>query len=103
MTRKTEILPTAVLLTIGRLIPELNPTFAMGNLDQAPRNPMTAVFPSISIIGCLFHFAKAIYESVQKLGLPKLFMRNHDFSMWIRRIMALPFLPEEEIASVYFF
>ena len=30
-------------------------------------------------------------------------MRNHDFSMWIRKIMALPFLPGEEIASVYYY
>ena len=37
MTRKTERLYTAVLLTIRRLIPELNPTFAMGDFEQAPR------------------------------------------------------------------
>ena len=92
MTRKTERLYTAVSLTIRRLIPELNPIFAIGDFEQASR---------ITIIGCWFHFTKAIYENVQKLGLSKLYMRNHDFSMWIRKIMALPYHPVEEIASVY--
>ena len=102
MTRKTKRIYMAVLLTIRRLIPELNPTFAIGDLMQAPRNAMTRVFPSITIIRCWFHFTKAIYDNVQNLGLSKLYMRNYDFSMWIRKVMALPFLSEEEIASVYY-
>lgn len=28
-------------------------------------------FPSVDIIGCLFHFKKAIYEHAKKLGLTK--------------------------------
>ena len=102
MTRKTERLYTVVLLTIRQLIPGFNPTFAIGDFKQASRNAFIAVFPSITIISCWFHFTKAIFERVQKLDLSKLYQRNQSFSMWIRKIMALPLLPEkEEIRSVY--
>ena len=101
MTRKTERLYTVVLLTIRQLIPGFNPTFAIGDFEHAPRNAFIAVFPSMTIISCWFHFTKAIFERVQKLGLSKLYQRSQSFSMWIRKIMALPLLPEEEIRSVY--
>ena len=76
MTRKTERLYTVVLLTIQQLVPGFNPTFAIGDFEQASRNAFIAVFPSITIISCWFHFTKAICERV-------------------------PLLPEEEIRSVY--
>ena len=69
MIRKTERLYTVVLLTIRQLIPGFNPTFAIGDFEQASRNAFIAVFPSITIISCWFHFTKAIFERVQKLGL----------------------------------
>ena len=72
MTRKTERLYTVVLLTIRQLIPGFNPTFAIGDFEQTSRNAFIAVFPSIIIISCWFHFTKAIFERVQKLGLSKL-------------------------------
>ena len=101
MTRKTERLYEAVLITIRRLIPEFNPAFAIGDFEEASRNALESIIPSITIIGCWFHFTKAIFEKVQKLGLSKLYKQNQFFSIWIRRIMALPLLPEEDILPVY--
>ena len=101
MTRKTEKLYEVVLITIRRLIPESNPAFAIGDFEQASRNALESIIPSITIIGCWFHFTKAIFEKVQKLGLSKLYKQNQFFSIWIRRIMALPLLPEEDILPVY--
>ena len=102
MTRKTQGLYEAIIITIRRLMAEFNPAFAIGNFEQAPRNALASVYPPITLRGCWFHFTKAIFEKVQKLGLSKLFKRNHFFPMWICRIMTLPLLSEEDILPVYF-
>ena len=63
-------------------------------------NP-SIVFPYINIVGCWFHFTKAVYDKVQKLGLGKLYQVNKEFKNWIHLLMSLPFLPEEEIRPTY--
>ena len=66
MTRKTEnLLYRAVLYSIHELLPNFIPTFAIGDFEPAPRNALKELFPSITIIGCWFHYTKAlcIWES----------------------------------------
>ena len=58
MTRKTEKLYRAAILGIMELIPNFNPIFAIGDFELAPRNDLEDIFPSITIIGCWFHFTK---------------------------------------------
>ena len=101
MTGKTEKLYRAVMITIRILIPGFNPAFAIGDFEQAPRNALTDIFPSVTIIGCWFHFTKAVFEKVKKLGLSRLYKTNQLFRIWIRKLMALPFLPEEHIRHTY--
>ena len=101
MNGKTEKLYRAVMITIRSLIPGFNPTCAMADFEQAPRNALSAVFPSVTIIGCWFHFTKAVFEKVKKLGLSNAYKKNQLFRTWIRKLMALQFLPEEQIRNIY--
>ena len=101
MTRKTENLYRAVLFSIHEIIPNFVPTFAIGDFEPAPRNALKELFPSITIIGCWFHYTKALYEKVQRLELIIMYKKNRNFIKWIRQLMALPWLPEEEIYPVY--
>ena len=101
MTRKTEQLYTAVLSSIRELIPCFIPVFAIRDFEIAPRNALKGIYPTVTIIGCWFHYTKALYEKVQKLGLTLLYMKNHSFRKWIRRLMALPWLPEEKRYTLY--
>ena len=57
--------------------------------------------PDINLVGCWFHYTKAIYDKLKKLGLCKLYKLNKTFKKWIRQTMSLPFLPEEDIRSTY--
>ena len=84
MTRKTETLYRAAILAIRELIPNINPTFTIGDFELALRKALETIFPSITTIGCWFHFTKAIYEKIQTIETE-----------------TLHFLPEEEIRSVY--
>ena len=49
----------------------------------------------------LFHYTKAIYDKVQKLGICNLFKHNKAFKKWIHQLMSLPFLTEEDILPTY--
>ena len=42
-----------------------------------------------------------VYEKVQKLSLTILYKKNPNFRKWVRQLLALPWLPEEEIYPVY--
>ena len=101
MTNKSEKLYKAVITTVQQLIPTFNPTFAIGDFELAPKNSFTEVFPHITIIGCWFHYTKAIYDKVKKVGLSKLYKRNQNFRAYIRKLMGLPLLPEEDILPVF--
>ena len=68
MTNKSEKLYNAVVITVRQLLPSFNPTFAIVDFEIAPRNSFTQVFPSITIVGCWFHYTKAIYDNVKKIG-----------------------------------
>ena len=43
--------------------------------------------------GCLFHIDKAIFKKVKRYGLERAYRNNDDIKAYIRKIMALPFLP----------
>ena len=101
MTAKNEQLYTAVIAAVRDYIPEFNPSIVMCDFEKASRNAFISLFPYANIVGCWFHFTKALYEKVQKLGLGKLYQVNKEFKNWIHLLMSLPFLPEEEIRPTY--
>lgn len=43
--------------------------------------------------GCLFHFNKCIYKSVLRLGLANAYRNDDRVLKFVRKIVALPFLP----------
>ena len=94
MTAKSEQLYRAVLSALHEFIPNFKPTFALCDFEIASRNAFTTVFPNIILVGCLFHYTKALHEKVQKLGLGKLYKYNKVFKTWINQVMSLPFLVE---------
>ena len=101
MTNKSEKLYKSVITTVQQLLPTFNPTFAIGDFELAPKNSFTKVFPHITIIGCWFHYTKAIYDKVKKIGLSKLYKTNQNFRAYIRKLMGLPLLPEVDILPVF--
>ena len=83
------------------MIVDFNPVYAMGDYEIASRNALMQNFPYVTLIGCWFHFTKALFDNIKKTGLYKLYKTNQVFRQWIRKLMALPLLPEEEIHGVY--
>ena len=74
----------------------------MCDFEKASRNAFRSVFTNITIVGYWFHFAKAIQDKLQKIGLGKVYTTNKAFKKWVLKLMSLPFPPKEGISSTYF-
>ena len=101
MQKKTEGLYSAVILKLLDLIPGFSPKLAVSDFEKAPRNAFTYLFPEMKMIGCWFHFTQAIWKKTQILGLGKLYKTKEIYADWLRKLMALPLLPQSEITSTF--
>ena len=59
------------------------------------------VLPSVDIKGCVFHWTQRLYKKITTLGLSPAYMMKKDKYVFMRKLMALPFLPHEHIRPVY--
>ena len=71
----------------------VNPESVMIDFEQSMMTAWEHVYPLIPIKGCLFHLCKNIYRHVQSEGLAQHYMDDEDFSVNIRMISAISFVP----------
>ena len=101
MSSKNENLYTAVLQKIVEMIPDFQPELAVGDYEKASRNTFRKIFPSITVSGFLFHYSKAIWKKVKKLQLSSTYSKNTSLNEWIKFVISLSMLPEEEIFPTF--
>ena len=77
------------------------PTRAITDFEPAIARALEINFPEITVHGCSFHFAQTIHGQIKKTGLIRLFHRDQKFRQWACKVMALPLLPEDQLAQVY--
>jgi hypothetical protein len=58
-------------------------------------------FPGVELIGCFFHFRKALWRKLQDLGLTSFYNSNPQFQMWINMVAALSYVPVDQVAEYY--
>ena len=101
LTGKEEGLYRCIMESIRNLIPQFNPMSCMSDWEIAPRNVMKDFHPDINIKGCWFHFTQRIWHQTQKLGLVNSFHSNQELSIFVKHLMAIPFLPSTLIRPTY--
>ena len=101
MISKNENLYTAVVLSLHQYIPDFTPLMAICDFEKAPRNSFLKNFPHLTLVGCRFHYTKALHDKIRKLGPNKLYLTNKILKKWVCQLMALPFLTEEEIHPTF--
>ena len=57
------------------------------------------LLPNAKILGCFFHFKKAIWRRVQKKGMSKRFDVDQNFKKFIQECGALAHLPLEKLQN----
>jgi len=58
-------------------------------------------FPNVDIKGCVFHWDQAVMRKVAKLGLKAVYDQKPAIHIFIRKILALPFLPADHIRPAF--
>ena len=76
---------------------ELRPLHLMFDFERAALNAAGAVFTGAEVHGCLFHLPQNIYRKVQEEGLTLDYRDDEDVQLSIKKLVALAFLPAEEI------
>lgn len=72
-----------------------NPIQFLVYFEVAMFNAIRRVHAGILIRGCYFHFAKAIYRKIQKIGLSNLYRNSREFKFWVGMVSVLPLVPVE--------
>jgi len=96
--------PTYVrmLTALKNLCPELAPKMIMSDFEKASVNAFQEVFPGSENKGCFFHLSQCFYRHVQKL--PEVLHRystDSDFCLQLRFLIALAFVPPEDVAATF--
>jgi hypothetical protein len=79
----------------------LQPQFILTDFEQAAINAACAEFQGVQNKGCLFHLSQSVYRKVQASGLSVRYGTDENFSLLIRHIPALAFLPSDDIPAAF--
>ncbi|CAG8474820.1 15616_t:CDS:2, partial [Gigaspora rosea] len=79
----------------------LLPQMVLTDFESAAINAIQLEFEDIQCKGCHFHLAQSVYRRIQTTGLTVRYGTNEEFSLLIRHILALAFLPYSEILQAF--
>jgi hypothetical protein len=72
----------------------------MIDLEAAIWVALRDTYPGIQLHGCSFHWSQAVWQKEQELGLG-LAYKGEGANKYLRRLMTLPYLPEEHIGEMF--
>nr|XP_058962092.1 uncharacterized protein LOC131789042 [Pocillopora verrucosa] len=91
----------SVLQNLVHLMPQLSVRQVTVDFEKAIWSAIREVLPTVKIQGCVFHWTQAVWRKVQELGLQRAYMDDDSVYKYIRKLMALPFLPYPEIQPMF--
>lgn len=102
------LLPNKTQATYTRLFQELSnvtngasPSSLLIDFEKAAQNAFEAVHPNADVSGCFFHLCKNIWKKVQSAGLQQRYQDDAEFSIFVRMIMALAFIPLPDLDTAF--
>lgn len=101
MSTKSYLAYKAVFAELKVLIPGFMPQVCHSDFEQGIRRAVLEEFPDISLLGCSFHFASALYKRIGSLGLIPVYKSNRNFTRLARSLMSLTMLPTDRIVTTF--
>ena len=80
---------------------KFSPPTIISDFEHSLLTSIHAHFPDSQNQGCFFHFTQCIYRKIKQTGLSSLYLNNDNFRLFIRLIMALAFLPDDEVLASF--
>ena len=71
------------------------------DFDPAMWDAAQQTFPDVTLLGCSFHWTQAVYCKIQELGLAAVYQNGHKTNNYLRKLMALQYLPAKHITPVF--
>ena len=69
--------------------------------EKAAKNLVVEIYFEIQLQGCFYHLSQCIYRKVQFLGFQQKYQEDAKFSLSIRMIPALAFVPLDDLLDVF--
>ena len=91
----------AVMNAVKELTQENKVLKVVADFERALWKGVQAIFPDILVSGCLFHWAQCIWRQTQDLGLAVAYKEKGPLQSFIRKLFALPCLPQEHIQAAF--
>ena len=91
----------AVFKAVRASIADLRLQEAVMDFEAAMWAGFKAIFPGKSIKGCVFHWVQAVWRHVQGVGLQEAYNKDAGTHSFLRKLMALPFLPHEHVLQTF--
>jgi hypothetical protein len=102
MSRRKKKDYRAVLRKVRALLPDdLTLKRVVMDFESGMWGGVRAVFPGVKLQGCSFHWTQAVWRKAKELGLSHRYIHDNATHTYIRKLLALPFLPKEHIPGVF--
>jgi hypothetical protein len=79
----------------------LQPSIILTDFELASINASHHVFPNVENKGCFFHLGQSGWRKIQSCGLATRYGNDEQFSLMLRHLFALAFLPPQEIPEAF--
>lgn len=73
----------------------------VADFEKATWNAVLRVFPGVSILGCGFHWAKAVFSKIKKIGLGPAYSKSDSCRSIMPRFLVLNLLPAGKIKRAF--
>ncbi|XP_076069967.1 uncharacterized protein LOC143041794 [Oratosquilla oratoria] len=97
LPNKTQDTYNKLLTTIKELLHNVEPATVMMDFEKAAINSLLDIFPSSDVTCCLFHLSQNVYKQVVTIGFKQQYHQDDDFSLKVRFLPALAFLPIDDV------
>lgn len=101
LPNKTENTYKRMIDIVKTLVPNLAPMTVLLDFERAALNAFQDGFPTSRISGCFFHLSQSIIRKVQELGLKRRYETDIDFSILVKSLSALAFVPVADVPDLF--
>ena len=71
------------------------------DFEKAAINAFHESFPNAAVNGCFYHLSQSVYCKVQTSGLQERYASDEAFSLAVRLLPALAFVPPEHVVHAF--